>query len=147
MVPVNEWPEDVAPVPDVNSPLHSTSHAPNHTHNKSATLQSVTSNIYEDLMDSSSDEGKQGTGSSNARPDIFSDYLDETFENEDLEKGLPFLHDFLTTENLSRSCLMICADFHLLHCVDFVQLGLIHRLLIIINAMLTTTNSSNFLIS
>ena len=96
MIPVNEaWPEGAAPVPvgsTPTSPAVVTSPS-QESKDKSATLQSMTSNIYEDLMDSSTDEDGQCDRSTattiTERGDIFSDCLDETFENEDHAKGLP----------------------------------------------------------
>lgn len=94
MTPVNseQWPEGTAPVPKEDClPSSPNNHeaVPGNLKAKTATLQSVTSNIYEDLIDSSTDGDDDGSavGTSTDRGDVFSDCLDETFENEDIAKG------------------------------------------------------------
>lgn len=92
MIPVNKlasWPDEAAPHPPGSPSLQ----ANNHTA-KADTLESVGSNVYEDL-ESSSDDG-QSTGTLAKSDDVYSDYLDETFADEDDAKGLIFNigHDY-----------------------------------------------------
>jgi len=82
MVPVSkkeEWPDSTAPSPNKNNPGPPA---------KSDTLQSMSSNVYEDLDSSSEDDARNSFLVPSE--DVYSDYVDETFENEDSVQGLIF---------------------------------------------------------
>ena len=71
---------------------------------KGDTLQSQTSNIYEDLVDTSSENGSEVS----LNPDVYSDFLDETFENAESVKGMPefIILDYIDGITKPMSCFL-----------------------------------------
>lgn len=71
------WPEETPP-PAPSSPSNNTT--------TSDTLNSITSNVYEDML-SSENEDDNSSSDGNSNEDLYSDVFDETFDNEDDAKG------------------------------------------------------------